>query len=111
MRPFTLTTSDASGGAKSSLPGPLDIYLNPFNVSLDAKVTGTVSYDIQYTEDNVWASTFDVATAKWTSLLGLDDATADGQATLTSAVTAVRILQNSGTGSVSLRVTQSGAVS
>jgi hypothetical protein len=111
MRPVTVTTSDASGGAKSSAVVPLDIYLNPFSVSLDAQVTGTANYDIQYTEDNVFATTFNAATAHWTSMAGLTGATASGQATLVSPVSAVRILQNTGAGSVSLRITQGGAVS
>lgn len=108
MRPMTLTTSDASGGAKSSATGPLDFHLAPFQVTLQTIVTGTVNYEIQYTKDNVYATTFNPATAQWTSLTGMTGATANAEATLISPVTAVRILQNSGSGSVSLHILQAG---
>lgn len=109
MRPFTLTTSDASGGAIASSVGPLDLRIAPFQVTLQTAVVGTVNYDIQYTQDNIWAAGYNPATGQWTSIptVGTGE-TAASEATLISPATAVRILQNSGSGSVSMRVVQAG---
>jgi hypothetical protein len=109
MRPVTLTTSDASGGAVSSAVCPPDIYLTPFQITLQTIVTGTVNYDVQYTKDDVFSTTFVVASAQWTSVTGMTGATANAEETLISPVTGIRVLQNSGSGSVSLRILQAGA--
>lgn len=108
MRPVRISTSDASGGAVASSPVPLDLYLTPFNVSLEALVTGTANYDVQFTEDDVFAAGYVPASGHWTSLAGITGATTSQQTTLVSPVTAVRILQNSGNGSVALRILQAG---
>lgn len=108
MRPVTLTTSDASGAAVASSVCPLNLYSSPFQVTLMADVTGTVDYDLQYTQDDVYATGYDPASGNWTSIPDVTGATADAEATLISPITAVRILQNSGSGSVSCRVIQAG---
>ena len=108
MRPVTLTTSDASGAAVASPVCPLDLYLTAFQVTLMTVVTGTVDYDLQYTQDDVYAGGYDPSTGNWKTVTGVDGATAAAEATLISPVTAVRILQNSGSGSVSCRVIQAG---
>lgn len=108
MRPINLTTSDASGAAVSSSVCSLDLYLTAFQVTLQAIVTGTVNYDLQYTKDDVYSPTFNPATAQWTPFTDADGVTADAEVTLISPVTAVRILQNSGSGSVLCRVLQAG---
>lgn len=105
MRPVYLRTA---GGAASSPVCPMDLYISPFSVTLQAKVQGTVVYDVQYTKDNVWSSSFDPATAQWTTLSGMSSATASAEATLTSPVSAIRLVQNSGSGSVELIVLQAG---
>lgn len=108
MRPVTLTTSDASGGVKTSPLCPMDLYLSPFNVTLEAVVIGTVSYDVQYTKDDVYAVGYNSATGQWTSIPGMTSSTSTAESTLISPVTATRLVQNSGTGSVSLRILQAG---
>lgn len=108
MRPVVLTTDDASGGAVGSAVCPLDIRLTPFQVTVQVVATGTVDYDLQYTNDDVFAEGFDPATADWTTHTGMDGATASGVATLISPVSAIRLLQNSGDGSLAARVIQAG---
>lgn len=109
MRPVNLTTADASGGAKSSSVCVLDIYKTPFQVTLQALVTGTVAYTARYTKDDPFAAGFDPATANWTSITGMIAATASAEATLISPVRAVQLTQASGSGSVILQVIQAGA--
>lgn len=111
MRPVTVTTTDASADPVASPPVPLDIYLNPFNVSLQAVVTGTVDYDVQYTNDNIWDPAWDPDTANWTTYTDFDGETTSQSHPTTDVVRAVRLLQNSGDGSVQLTIVQSGLIS
>ena len=108
MRPVNLSTSDASGGAKSSAVCPMDRLISPFNVTLQTIVVGAVDYDVQYTKDDVFSPTFNPATAQWTTITNMDNAVADQEATLISPVTGVRLVQNGGAGSVTLRILQAG---
>src|ERR1700752_2049789 len=39
-------------GVGSSVAVPLDQYISPFNPTLAVEVTGTLNYDVQYTEDD-----------------------------------------------------------
>lgn len=106
MRPITIAQTGAGGSAVV----PLDVYLSPFQVTLTTLVSGTVNYDIQYTSDDIWATSYNPAVGNWTSVTGLTGLTAAGEATLISAIRAVRILQNSGSGTTTLRVVQAGAL-
>jgi hypothetical protein len=93
----------------ASPPIPLDLYLDPFNVSLFIDITGTVDVTLQYTgDDDVLTSTGPFV---WFSHADLTGETADAVGTIISPVTAVRLLTNSGTGSAELTVLQAGATS
>ncbi len=97
---------DASGGAKTSAALPFDIYNRP-ECSLQVVVTGTVSYTVQQTLDDVFDST---VTATWfdhpdTNLVA---ATANKQGNYAYIPAAVRIKLNSGSGSVTLTAIQAG---
>jgi hypothetical protein len=94
-------------GVGASAPIPLDLYLDPFNVSLFIDVTGTVDVTAQYTGDN------DVLTSvgpfTWFNHTDLTNETSDSVGTIISPVTAVRLVTNSGTGTAELTVLQTGA--
>lgn len=100
MRPISVTQS----GAGSSAPIMLDIHGRP-EVSLQANVTGTVNYDVEQTLDDpasgsaVWFDHPD------SNLVG---ATASKQGNYGYIPRAVRLTINSGGGSVTLTVIQSG---
>lgn len=108
MRPVTLTTGDASGGEQITPVCPLDIRISPFQVTLQANVTGVATFTTEYTNDDVWAVGYNPATGLWFSVTDMIAATADVDATLISPVTAVRMRQTAGAGSVQLRVVQAG---
>jgi hypothetical protein len=96
------------GTTAASAPFVFDIKKNPFNASIDVRVTGTVNYDVQYTHDNVFADDWNEGTAEWRTHATLDGLTADADGYVAFPVTAARTLLNSGTGSVATRYTQAG---
>jgi hypothetical protein len=106
MRQIVLTTSDASGGTKTSAVAPLDIHGRP-QISLQLDVTGTATCTVQQTLDNV----FDLSiTPTWfdhpdTNLVG---ATVDRQGNYAFVPAAVRLVQTAGAGSAKLTIIQSG---
>lgn len=108
MRPIVQTLSDASGGALTGNPIPLDVFVSPFNTTLSVQVTGTVNYTVQYTFDNVQASDWTPATGNWVDHPSLTTQTATKDSNLAYPAVAVRIVQNSGAGSVRFTVIQAG---
>ena len=106
MRPIQISVSDASGGVKNSAAAVLDYYGRP-EVSLQAVVTGTANYTIQQTLDNP----LEVGvTPTWfnhpdTNLVAQ---TVNRQGNYAYIPTAVRVVLNSGSGSVRLTITQAG---
>lgn len=108
MRPVVQTVSDASAGAKNGNPIPLDVFISPFNTTLSVTVTGTVDYTVQYTFDDVQAPTWTPATGNWVNHPSLSTKIASLDSNLAYPATAVRIVQNSGNGSVRFTVIQAG---
>jgi len=108
MRPVVQTVSDASVAAKSGNAIPLDVFISPFNTTLSVTVTGTVNYTVQYTFDNVQASDWTPVTANWVDHPSLTSKTGSLDSNLAYPATAVRIVLNSGSGSVRFTVIQAG---
>ena len=108
MRPVVQTLSDASLGALTSNPIPLDVFVSPFNTTLSVTVTGTVNYTVQYTFDNVQATGYTPASGNWVDHPSLTTQTASKDSNLAYPAVAVRIVLNSGTGSVRFTVIQAG---
>lgn len=109
MRPVYLSTSDASAGNKDSAVCPMDRGVSPTNISLVAVVTGVATYSVQFTLDDVYSPTFDPASATWIDVdtqSGIVNANSQG--TIISPVSAVRLHQTAGAGSVALTVQQAG---
>lgn len=108
MQPITRTTSDASGGAVTSTPIALDGWTSPFNVALSVRVTGTVNYTVQYTFDDIMFNNWIPSTGNWVNHPSLTGQTATLDSNIAYPVMAVRIIQNSGTGSTVFTVIQAG---
>ena len=103
MRPVTLSIT----GATTSAVCPTDTYHVPFNIALHCQVTGTVSYTVQHTFDDVFATGYDPSTGNWSnnSTLAAGTATADGNYQF--PVRGIRITQT-GTGTTVLTIVQAG---
>ena len=100
-------------GATPSSPLRLDDYAAA-QVAIQVVVTGTVNYTVQQTLDDPNSSQFPVAQASMT-WFPLGDAsgvgaTANMQSKYDAAPCWVRVLLNSGTGTVRLTVKQSGGI-
>lgn len=106
MRPSVLTTSDASGGTKNSNAAVLDYYGRP-EVSLQVVVTGTATWSVQQTLDNVLDTSI---TPTWFDHPDTNMAaqTVNRQGNYAYIPTAVRLQQTAGSGSVRLTIVQAG---
>jgi hypothetical protein len=104
MKPINVSQT----GSGSTDPVPLNLNVNPFNVSMAVVVTGTVNYTVQYTFDDVWASSYDPATGTWFSHASLAGQTTSQTGNFAFPVAAVRLTVNSGSGTAAMTVIQAG---
>lgn len=104
MRPIRQTRT----GTGVTPPVPLDHYRQPFNVGVAVVVTGTVTYTVEHTYDDVYAQNFNPSTAVWFPLAALTAQTTTKDAAYTSPVTAVRLNISAGTGSATMTLIQAG---
>lgn len=107
MRPITVTQTNTGDSAAI----PLDLYLTPFHVTIQGVITGTPTYSVQYTNDDVFASSYVAASGNWFTLSGISGATANAVDTIIAPVTAIRLrvtAVGAPTDSVQMRVTQAG---
>jgi hypothetical protein len=104
MRPVVLSVT----GVGNSAVDPLDHYLTPFNVSLAVVVTGTITYTVQYTYDDVFAPNYNPATGNWLPHPSLTAQTATKDSNIAYPVRGVRLTTSAGTGTATLTVIQAG---
>lgn len=109
MYPITLSTSNASGGAVTTVPIALDPFMSQFQATIACTVTGTANYTVQYTLDQIQADGYSPAAGNWITVTGLGTQTTSQAVALNQPVMAIRMVQNSGAGSVSMTVLQTGA--
>jgi len=107
MRPVRVEVT----GVGVSAPIPLDQYQSPTNVGLAVDIlTGTATYTVQHTFEDVFAVGFNPATAKWfdhPTLVGLV-ADADGNYSAPPIACRLNVAVSSG-GTVGFTVVQAGA--
>ena len=99
-RPISLSTS----GVSTSAVAPLCHFISPFSVSVNTVVTGTVTYSLHYTSNDVQGS----GTITWKDHPLMTGATVGDLVEFTAPVTAVRINQTVGSGSIAAKVIQAG---
>ena len=109
MYPITVTTSNASGGAVSTNPVALDPFMTNFQTSIVCTVTGTANYTVQYTLDQIQADGYSPSSGSWVTVTGLGAQTTTQAVAFNQPVMAIRMVQNSGAGSVSMTLLQTGA--
>jgi hypothetical protein len=104
MRPVTYSIT----GVGNSAVYPADHYVSPFNVALSVIATGTITYTVQYTFDDVFASNFTAASANWTNHPSLTAQTATASSNIAYPVRGIRITTSAGTGTAALTIIQAG---
>ena len=90
-------------------PVPMDQYISPFNVGLCVIVDGTVSYTVQHTFDDPFASDFDPATATWFNHTDLASQATSEDGNYAFPVRAIRLNSTiTGEGSTTIKIAQAG---
>lgn len=109
MRPITVTVP--AGGGNSAVV-PLDHYISPFSVGIAVTTSDAtnLSFVVQQTYANVFASDFNAATATWfTTTMSAGNANATGN--LSAPVSAIRLNMSAGDAAATMTVIQAGIAS
>lgn len=99
------------GAVAVSAPIPLNNYSTPFNVGIgcDISAGGSLTYTVEHTFDDVFAATFNPATATWFPTTGLSAQTTDQNGNYSAPVVACRLNVTAWTsGTVTMTVIQAG---
>lgn len=104
MIPMNRTTT----GVSVSAPAVFDFFRGSFQVGIGCIVTGTVTYTIQHTFDDIFNTA--AASCVWFNHddAGLVAATANANGNFAFPITAARINQTAGSGTVVARFIQTG---
>lgn len=102
MRPIVV----AKTGTGSSPWIPLDYVQSYFSVGLGLVISGTLSTDVEHTFDNIQDPAVTPIAFKHTVLV---NKTANADSNYASPVRAIRITNNSGSGTATLTIIQGGA--
>lgn len=105
MRPKIMPTITGVGTSAIWVPDRRPV---PTNIAVAVDITGTVTYTVQYTYDNVQAPGFTPAGATWRSHATLVNLSANGDGNFAYPPRGIRLNVTAGTGTCSLRIIQSG---
>ena len=86
----------------------VDRYTSPANIAVGCVTSGTVNYTVQHTYDDPFAPGFTAAGATWFNHATLAAQTANADGNYAFAPRAISVNMNSGTGTVTINVIQSG---
>jgi hypothetical protein len=104
--PATVLTQTGSG---SSRIVAVDYFQNPVNVGIQAVVTGSATYTVEYTLDDITAAGFTAVAARWTAATGsLSGATTSVNGLIDVPCRGVRLRISSGAGTVVATICQAG---
>jgi hypothetical protein len=113
MRPIVYTIIGGSGTKITSPVCPIDYYISPANIALSVVVTGTITYSVQYTFDDVFAAGYNpnAAGANWTDHPTLGTQTTTKDSNISYPVRGIRITSPaspSSSGIATLTIIQGG---
>lgn len=104
MTPIVLSQT----GVGATGVAAMDHYRPVFNVSIGAVVSGSATYTVQHTFDNVFAANFTPATATWFNHETLVSQTTSQDGNYAFPVRGIRVNVTAGSGTVSTTIIQSG---
>jgi hypothetical protein len=103
VRPITLTLTNGQ-----SQVIPLDRYLNPFQVEVDAVITGTLTYGVQCSNDDPWSGNPPTTFTTTPAAPIPAGSTTSLQGSVLVPVRQLYAAATAGTGSVTIRIIQAG---
>lgn len=101
MRPVSYTLTGVQNGAVI----PVDHGSAPTNIGIGVKVTGTITYTVQHTFDDIWDPN---ATLTWFDHPTLKALSANGDGNYASPPRGIRLITTAGTGTAAISLVQSG---
>jgi hypothetical protein len=97
-------------GVTVSPPIIMDTYISPFNVGFGVVATGTVTYSVQHTFDDVFAADYVPASGNWFNHPTIVAVSTTQDGNYAFPVSAIRFNVTAGTGSIAAVVIQAGQV-
>jgi hypothetical protein len=104
MRPKTVTVTGSND------PFLIPLSYRADSTSVHAQVTGTIDYTISYTLQNIYAFADPAADADWVAITDMTAATATATKKVDGSVNCLKIVVNSGAGSVDVTVSQPDSI-
>jgi|SanBayMetagenome_1026888.scaffolds.fasta_scaffold11551_5 hypothetical protein len=105
---MAVNTISKTGTGSSSIYA-VDYFRCPVNVGIQAVLSGTATYTVEYTLDDITSDSFSASTATWTGATAdLTGASASKNGLLTVPCRGIRLTIASGTGSVVATICQAG---
>lgn len=111
MRPIVYTITGGAGTQIVSRVCPIDHYVSPANIALNVVVTGSITYTVQYTFDDVFAAGYDPANGNWTNHPTLVTQTTTKDSNISYPVRGIRLISPaspSSSGIATLTIIQGG---
>ena len=102
-----LTTITATGVSRSNVCA-VDDFQTPFNIGIGAKLTGTATFNIEYSFDDPMADGYTAAGATWYVASGFSALSATTGGAFTVPCKAISINITANTGSVTATIVQAG---
>lgn len=104
-----LTTITATGVSRSNVCA-VDDFQAPFNIGIGAKLTGTATFNIEYSFDDPMADGYTAAGATWYIASGFSGLSASTGGAFTVPCKAISINITASTGTVTATIVQAGPV-
>jgi len=111
MRPVVYKIIGGAGTEVVSRVCPTDYYISPANIALNVVVTGSITYTVQYTFDDVFAAGYDPASGNWTNHPTLSAKTVTADSNISYPVRGIRVISPaspSSSGTATLTIIQGG---
>ena len=97
----------ATGVGTSPIYG-VDNFQAPFNIGIGCTITGTATYSVQYTFDDIQADNYSPASGNWFTSSDFNSVTTTKAASFTIPCRGIRLNVSASTGSVLFQVQQAG---
>jgi hypothetical protein len=104
-----LTTITQTGTGRSSVCA-VDDFQAPFNIGIGTKVTGTATFNIEYSMDDPQAEGYSASTATWYVASGFSGISSSTGGAFTVPCKAISINITANTGTVVATIIQAGPV-